>query len=260
MLVSALFAFSRGQDVNYDQLNYHYYYAYAFVQDRMDSDAAPAQIFHSYFNPLAFLPFYIVFSWWGAAAASVILGAIHGINLVLVGLITNSICCDGTSLQRRLSFVAAVVISAASPMALCELGTSYTDILCSIPALAAVALLLRTRNPHIGRFLMCGTLVGFGVALKLTNATFAIRLAGACIIRGHGLMSRMRALAAVSTGLILGFLLMGGSWCLRLWQRFHNPVFPYFNSVFLSPDYRFVGRLGSCRKQRYISMTFGLPS
>ena len=117
MLVSALFAFSRGQDVNYDQLNYRYYSAYAFMQDCMDIDAAPAQIFHSYFNPLAFLPFYSAFSWWGVSRRHVLLGAIQGVNLVLVGLIMNSICRDATSLQRGLFFAAAAAISAATPMA-----------------------------------------------------------------------------------------------------------------------------------------------
>jgi hypothetical protein len=232
-----VFAVSRGQDVNFDQLNYHTYSAYAFLHSRLDVDAAPAQIIHSYFNPLANLLYYVPFRRWGPVAACVVVSTVQALNLVLVALIGTYVCRDGTSLQRWLCVGAAVAVSVASPMALSEIGTSFTDTLTSIPVLATIALLLRTPSPHIGRLLICGVLVGCAVALKLTNGTFAVGLAGTCVFFHPNLVSRLRALAATSASLLFGFLLVGGPWCLLLWKRFRNPVFPYYNTIFRSPDF-----------------------
>lgn len=55
--LGALFAYSRGQDINFDQLNYHHYIASAFLTGQLEQDVAPAQLVHSFFSPYAYVPF-----------------------------------------------------------------------------------------------------------------------------------------------------------------------------------------------------------
>jgi hypothetical protein len=49
-------------------------------------------------------------------------------------------------------------------------------------------------------------------------------------------------------GVLAGAAATGGFWMLEMWQRFQNPVFPYFNQYFQSPW----GTIGSYRDERYI--------
>lgn len=237
-VASATFAYRRGQDVNSDQLNYHFYAAYAFLHGRIDIDSAPAQIIHSFFNPLGYVPFYLLFRLAGPVTTSLVLAAIQACNLAAVAWIARSVCRDLTERQRLAAIGAALAISAASPMALSELGTSFIDTLTALPVLAAICLLPGVRTP-LTRLLACGVLVGGATGLKLTNAVFAIGLLGACLVEGPGLVARVRAVAATCLGLGTGFIALSGWWCLMLFRRFGNPVFPYYNDIFRSPDFPF---------------------
>lgn len=46
-----------GQDANWDLRNYHLYNAYAWLNDRLETDLAPAQM-QSYFVPVLDVPYY----------------------------------------------------------------------------------------------------------------------------------------------------------------------------------------------------------
>ena len=54
MLGSGL-AYWLGQDMNFDQLNYHAYVADAFWTNQAGRDVAPGQIIHSFFSPVIYL-------------------------------------------------------------------------------------------------------------------------------------------------------------------------------------------------------------
>lgn len=245
-----MFAYGRGQDVNSDQLNYHFYAAYAFLHGRIDLDAAPAQIIHSYFNPLGYVPFYLLFRLAGPVATSLVLAAIQACNLLAVAWLARSVCRDLVGWRRLACIGAALAISAASPMALSELGTSFIDTLTSLPVLAAICLLPKAGSRPT-RFFVCGFLVGCATALKLTNAVFAIGLLAGCLVHGPGLVARVRAFAMTGIGLGLGFVALSGWWCVMLFRRFGNPVFPYYNDIFRSPDFPFTSDID----HRYLPAT-----
>jgi hypothetical protein len=233
--ISIAFAFSRGQDVNFDQLNYHIYSAYAFLQNRIDIDVAPAQIAHSFFNPLALLPYYIPLEYSSARAASLVISTLQATVLAIIFLIALAVYPVGTSPQRLACAGGATVISAASPWSLSEIGTSFTDVTTGIPILIGVAILVRSSTPK--RLMVCGILAGCAVALKLTNAPFAIGLAAASVISQRNVTSRATHLFSLTAGLAIGFVIVGGYWFFVLWNRFSNPIFPLYNNLFLSSDY-----------------------
>jgi len=242
-ILGAGLAYRLGQDVNFDQLNYHTYVAHAFWTNRAGKDVAPGQILHSFFSPVIYLPFYCMMRHFPPAMVGTILGAIHGLNLWLVAVIAWIVTPALGWRQRLPTVAAAVVISAASPMAISEIGATFSDILTSILVLGGLALLMRadfqprraiSTSKWIG---LAGALVGAAVGLKLTNASFAIGLFAAATVGWRSWSERLTAIAATCAGGCLGFALCGGFWYLRMWQTFGNPVFPYYNAVFRSPDY-----------------------
>jgi Glycosyltransferase family 87 len=242
-MLGASLAYSLGQDINFDQLNYHAYVADAFWSNRAGRDVAPGQILHSFFSPVIYLPFYFMVRYFPPGMVGTILGAIHGLNLWLVAVIA-SIVTPALGWKERLpTVVAAVVISAASPMAISEVGTTFSDLLTSILVLGGLALLMRGEfqpgraMPTSMWIVLAGALVGAAVSLKLTNAAFAIGLFAAAMVGWRSWSERLTAIAATCAGGCLGFALCGGFWYLRMWRTFGNPFFPYYNAIFRSPDY-----------------------
>ncbi len=242
-MLGASLAYSLGQDVNFDQLNYHAYVADAFWTNRAGRDVAPAQIIHSFFSPLVYLPFYFMIKHFSPDMVGTMLGAIHGLNLSLVAVITWIVTPALRLVERLPTVAAAVVISAASPMAISEVGTTLSDLLTSIPVLGGLALLMRAefqpgRAMSTSKWIvLAGALVGAAVSLKLTNAAFAIGLFAAAMVGWRSWSERVTAIAATCAGGCLGFAACGGFWYLRMWRTFGNPFFPYYNAIFRSPDY-----------------------
>ena len=243
VVLGGALSFTRGQDINFDQLNYHYYSAYAYETHRLAQDVAPGQVMHSFFSPIVYLPFYFMVRNLSPHLVGVGLGALHGLNLWLAFIIAWIVARRLPAPARTIAIIAAVAISAASPMAISEFGTSMADLLVSLPILAGLALLMSAdftqhsaarTTVTIG---LSGALVGAAVSLKLTSAAFAIGLAVAAPFGWSTWRHRLVAILATGIGGAVGFAAIGGSWYLLMWQMFRNPVFPYFNTVFRSTDY-----------------------
>jgi len=142
---------------------------------------------------------------------------------------------DGRYASAFLGFVLCLL----SPMALSEAGTTIVDLITAVPVLLAYLLLLTRDDESAPRHacLAAGLLLGLAAGLKVTNMVFAIG-APAFLLAGP---AHPRRRIASATELVLGgsvgFLVIAGWWHLALWRRFHNPVFPYFNDIFRSPDF-----------------------
>jgi hypothetical protein len=84
--------------------------------------------------------------------------------------------------------------------------------------------------------LLAGALLGTAAGLKLTAAIYAPAVVIALVI-ATGQRRSFRPAALICIGWILAFMAVYGWWGALLYKRFHNPVFPFFNSVFKSPWY-----------------------
>ena len=239
-LFGAGYALFLGQDVNGDQRNYHFESAFSFLAGRLDVDAAPSGLVHSFFNPLPYLPFYTMTRLFPPRLEIALTGAWQGVSFALafaLGLLLTR----GQPPRIRLALAAlAALVSAAAPMALSELGSSMADLTLAPLILAAtVALVAGAEEERTGPALALIGLAAFGIGLaiglKLTNGIYALGIAAAC---GLGLRSwGKRALSfAVAGGAgALGVALSGGFWFLALWRKFQSPLFPYFDRWFVSP-------------------------
>jgi len=242
-----LWSWYAGKDMNWDSLNYHYYVAYQWMTDRLSQDFMAASI-QSYLNPLSYLPFYwMVSAGWNSLAVGSALAALHGLNLLLIGWMT-ALLLPPSLRYRPLWIVVSVLLAAVNPIFASETGSSFNDITTTIPVLAGYVLFFRSIGTVAAsgmqaeiagwrKWFWPGLLLGVAVGLKLTNAVFALGLLAVLpFVRDRNTRWPSR-LFWYGLGGIAGFLLINGTWAWQLYSRFGNPLFPYFNGLFASPDF-----------------------
>ena len=230
-----------GRDQNWDLFNYHLYVAQAWWQGRLPGEifAAGAQ---GYLNPLAHLPYFAAFvaSDGNNLAVALAVAVLHSTNLWLLHAIASRLIPPTDRLQRLL-LVAGVVLGGLTPAFLLETGTSFTDIVVSIPSLAAVLCILRwmgedgaPASRRWGSWWLAAFLAGVAVGLKPSALVFSAALMLAVVV-SIPLRLAWAASWRAALGGLAGMSLVGGPHALMLWQAFGNPVFPLFNGVFHSP-------------------------
>jgi hypothetical protein len=237
-----LLAVSFGQDVNYDLFNYHYYNAYAFLENRLRLDFQPAGK-ESYLNPLLDLIYYFLINSVPPIWVGFITGAWHGAAIVLVFGIAYRVLGFAPGLARGRLVLAALCAAAAArePVFLAELGTTFNDNVVGAFVLAAlyIALGCLAAETPPGRrrtgFAAAGLLLGAGIGFKMAHAACGPALLLGLFVAVPRWRQKFLACGVCGAATVGGFLLTNGFWMVRLWARFHNPVFPYYNQIFRSP-------------------------
>jgi hypothetical protein len=241
---TVLLALARGQDSNWDQLNYHIYVVYAWLHHRLSLDVAPAQI-QTWLNPIGYLPYYLAVRHLEPIVAGALIGACSAANIVLVYLLAR-ILVRGVRPPLALTVIAlCTAIGCTAPLFLSEVGTTLLDNLLSALLLGALVLVCSVPEEPSGanprsvavRFTLAATLVGIAAGLKLTNLVFAAAFAAALLVAWPRWRFHLSNLAWSALGMFAGFGLASGEWAVDLWDRFGNPVFPFYNAIFRSPWY-----------------------
>jgi hypothetical protein len=228
--VALILTLSRGQDFNWDQRNYHLATPRLLLLGDFWASVAPSGI-QSFYNPAVLLVQFLLLQHLPPMLAASVIALCQASVFVLAGLICARIAPpDPGNRQHRAAFL-GFLLCLASPMALSEVGTTFIDLLTAVPVLLAY-LLLMGRATQPGMMLAAGLLLGVATGLKLTNAMYVIGAAG-FLLSGR---PRLTAVLAISAGVLAGFLAAAGYWHLKVWQRFGNPFFPYYNNLFGSPD------------------------
>ncbi len=256
LTLGAVIAVNRGQDLNWDLLNYHYYNPFAFIHDRLAYDFAPGYI-QTYLNPLLDVGSYYLINHFSPIVVGAILGAIQGLNSWLVFEIARLVLrkrFSGT--QSKVLACIAALFSFFGVASLAEIGGTMGDNLTSIGVLGSLFLVLLSsetfkKNPKKSRMfrLMGFLLIGMVIGLKLTSVAYALPLLLVAISFGNGPREKIINSFQHGVCLIGGVGLLSGYWYAKLWQMFHSPIFPFYNGVFKSPYY----------PQENFSDTFFLP-
>jgi hypothetical protein len=227
-----------GKDLNWDQLNYHYYIAYALLSGRIDQDFFAASV-QSYLNPVGYVPFYVgVSSGMHSVLISMALAGVQGLSIALLYFIARRcLGVNGSSEGIRLPALAAFV-GCSTPVFWAILGTSFLDPLLVVPMLGGFLLLLGKRDQEIRwvQAFWAGVLFGIAAGLKYSNAFFAIAAVPLFFVTERSRWSAgIRPLAAYFAGGLVAVGLSAGPWMWRLYQKFGNPLFPFMNGWFKSP-------------------------
>lgn len=236
--VAFAFVYLRGQDLNWDLLNYHFYTGYALLNGRYAGDIAAAGL-QSFLHPatnvfaylsLRYLPF--PFSAW-----SILLVQLTCLPAVV--LIAREVG-KGLGYERvSVSQGLAVLLCLFSPLWWSELGTTFFSSWIAPILLWGCYLLVRSFSVSqvYRRLLLAGALTGFACGLKLTNAPFA--LASFCVLLllyNGNIGPYLRKIAVFIAGGLLGFALTAW-WYGYLWMEWKSPLFPLYNAIFASPYY-----------------------
>jgi len=234
-----------GQDLNFDLQVYHYYLGYSAFVDRFALDYLAAG-FQGYQSPVPYLLLYGL----DRAGTPPILNAsihaaLHALNLVLLFLLAQSLVGAKTTGRDRVMVVAFWLLGAIAPIYWHLVGTSYADLVASVPVLAGLWLTARAvpesggLTPGAMRWIAAGAaLAGLATALRVHNAIYVAGLLCALALgRFASRQDRLRALGVFCVAVFAGWLLCFAPWALRVYREFGNPLFPFYNAVFRSPDF-----------------------
>lgn len=245
--VAANYAF--GKEMAWDLLHYHFYAGFSALNDRFEQDYFAAGPI-GYFNPYAYVPFYVLVRLGlPALAVGSILAIVHSAVLWL----TYELACRvSPSEQRKERFffgACVTVLAFMNPVLLQQIGTSFSDITTTVPVLGGWLLLVQAvLRPRAKPVIFAAMLLGFATALKPTNGLYAVAACFLLAFMPLPIVGRIRALIYFGATGAASFALTAAPWSFRLARRFGNPLFPFLNSVFKSPEIP----IGSAKHYRFI--------
>ena len=240
LLCGGLWSLWLGQDVSFDLLNYHLYLPYAFLHGRFGLDLIAAGATHSFFNPLADIPYYLLFvhlNDWPRLTAF-LQGLWYGLFLFFAWKTVALLFSHGRLARVRLLRLNAFLLGVTGMAVATQAGMSSNEVMCGTMLLAALYLLLYKhpsdpRAPHCwawAAFICCAA-----AGLKYTCAPVCAGLGAAGLYLWGRYQRRGKVLFLCTVCGAAGFLLTAGYFLWRNWSWTGNPFFPYFNAFFHSP-------------------------
>lgn len=231
-----------GQDADWDLLNYHFYDPYAWITGHVVQNIAPAGL-QSYYNPFLDVPFYYIIRYWPARIAGFTIGAVQGLNFILILAIVRRALPIPSRVHSAWTQILIAFAGLLGAQNIGELGTLMGDNITSLFVFGSLlgifwSLDHSTRRRRILGLFLSGIIMGLGAGLKLTNSTYAV---GACValllpaLPGGRFTNRFLLAFDYGVGVLAGMGATGGYWFYKMWAVYRNPLFPYWNNWFRSP-------------------------
>lgn len=238
MMTCGFIALFLGKELQWDLAAYHYYNPYAFLHQRWQLDYWPADQIQAFINPTIDYLTYFLITYLPPKAASFILGAIQGINVWLLFILSYLFIRQYEIKFCLFASIFLAMIGMYGPISLGEIGSFMGDNIVSLFVLAALVLQTVYWQDSNKRSLFCsGMLLGIATGLKLTAAFYVVGAFLAIILLPISFSTKRRIIVSWGLGVGLGFMLFAGYWMSFLWQRYHNPVFPFLNRLFHSTEF-----------------------
>lgn len=225
--------YSRGQDVNWDLQNYHFYSGYSIVDGRYAKDIAASKM-QTYLYPIANIPTYFLYRYMPFPFGVWAIFLIQSISIPIIYKISTLLVPKNEE-NEFLTWITRVIvvgICILSPIWISELGTSFFSSTTAILILGGLYLYLLNKSRY--SFFISGVIIGLAVSLKLTNAVYAMGMIITLILTGdNNYKARFVLVASFVFGLATG-LLSAIWWHLFLFIQWESPLFPFYNSFFKS--------------------------
>ena len=253
MVFFGLISVYLGQDYNWDLKFFHYYGAYAFFNDRLLFDLAPA-IEATYLNPLLDLPFYIFNENLPPKWTAFSLGALHGINFFMVYTIAYTLFSYKESRlyiedasRKRMSSFACAIVGTLGAVNISELGATFHDNIISIFVLGSLFFIIKwlacidekaasyTRKQIRNGIIIAGIVMGLAAGAKLVGLIFVLGALAAIPVLMRNTKEKFFAVILFGASVFVGMLVTHGYWSYIMWKNFESPLFPFFNNIFRSP-------------------------
>jgi hypothetical protein len=242
MLLCGFISTILGKDIDWDLANYHYSNAYLFLHHHVNQDIFPPSYVHIHFAPTADFLSYFLINYFTPFQVTFISGAIHGLNLWLTFQIAYFFL-KNTKYGIECSIVIAL-IGIYGCTIFFAIGNLKNDLLISIFILFFIFSQIKSLHYYdkytkksIQWLLIGGMSAGIAVGLKLTAAVYIAGTVVAYCCLPIRLIDRGKFIFILGCSSFIGFVLSSGYWMRTQWVEYHNPLFPFFNSIFYSPYY-----------------------
>ncbi len=140
-VVCGVWSLTRGQDVNFDQRNYHLYDVWAVLHGRLDVDFAPAGI-HTYIPQYHNIPFFFMSRDLPPELTGFLMGAMQGIAVWLAAAVAWRLLPGWPTALRLAMATAITVVGTWSPGVITNIGTTFGDVITAVPVLVALLILV----------------------------------------------------------------------------------------------------------------------
>ncbi|CAB3780843.1 hypothetical protein LMG28138_01128 [Pararobbsia alpina] len=238
-----------GADSNYDLRNYHLYNPFAWLNNKLLIDFAPAGM-QTYFNPMLDLLPYWMNRHLPSRVVGFFLGMLHGTSFVLLLEIARR--SQPSHFFAHNGNRAPILIAAAGCLTanfLSGIGNSMGDDTTALFILSGVLVVVANWD-LIGKatlkaylmVLVSGVFVGLGAGLKLTNVPYAAALCLSLLCYPTRVLGRLRLSFLFGLGTVAGFAMSGGYWLFHMWEIFGNPLYPQYGAIFHNPYAQSIGK------------------
>lgn len=236
-LVFGAWSIMRGQDINWDLLNYHLYNPYAFLNGRIESDLAPAGV-QTYFSPMLDIAYFKTIGQLGPKTVGFLLGFLQGLNFLLLTGIAHAVLKDQRHRRRYALLLALAGVLCIGFLA--EVGTTMHDSLVALLPLLSLWMILSSIGSMTGgdrrrgsaMITGAGVVAGIGIGLKLVTAIYALPLCLSMLLLPLSWTERFKLAFLFGFSVLAALLVTGGYWLYEIWRLFGNPLFPQFNNIF----------------------------
>lgn len=246
LIAGGLLSLLQGQDRNGDLLIAHATWIWTLLHQQQDlawSPGGPAQLVPSLWN----VPWYYTALHWPPQVAIFYLGMLGGLAIWLSAAVAWTALSPAGRLRLPLVLI-CVAGTYFGPVMRTEFGTTFGNLPTGILVLGAVLCYLRrTQELTVARGAAIGLLLGGAVGLKLTNLVWVLAMAPAMAATGVHIWRRRAVWVGWCAGISVGYLATGGYWAWMMWDRFRNPLYPFYNGLFHSS----YGWTESVRDDRY---------
>lgn len=239
VLLGALICALTRLNFGWDFTNYHYYNAFAFLNNRMNYDIVPASV-NTFFNPLIDLPFYFLVEYFNDDPI-----IIYGLQGVWFGLLIfaffkiTTLFFEPTNWKNTLCVFLALIIGITAHAVWFQAGSSSNEIQVGFLSLTSLYFLFKMiqypskQNGFV--FFGAGLILGCTLGLKPTVIYICLASGFSLIFCYKYLTRPFLYVVAFGAGGLIGYLITNGWWMWRLWEFYQNPFFPFLNGVFHSP-------------------------
>ena len=226
-----------GQDRNWDLLNYHLYNPYAFLNDRIEFDLAPAGV-QTFFSPILDIVYFTAISHLGPRTVAFLLGFLQGLNFFLIYKIASRVLNDRPWAELHSLMLALAGVLTVGFLA--EVGSTMHDSLVALFPLLSMWMIMLVigglgqgnRRSMYALLIGAGVIAGTGIGLKLVSAIYALPLCLALLVIPLPFLDRFKLAFIFGLSVLAGLFVTGGYWLYEVWRLFGNPLFPQFNNYF----------------------------
>lgn len=227
---------------DFDWSNYHYYNAWAVLNDRMNFDFLAANS-RTCINPICNIINYVLMSKLNNHPyLFLVISSLDTAFLLFFAYKIIDYLFSGKEKiwYRNTALIFSFLFLAYTPLIINETDFSRNDAFVGLFVLGGFYFFIKNYFDNFTkkRFLLLflsGILFGTALGLKLSVYTMVIAIGMVFAVFYKVSQNIIKDVFFYGLGLLLSFLMLDGWWIAKCFAIFKNPFFPYFNDIFCSP-------------------------